>query len=41
MKLAAAYAIANSVSEDKLNCDNILPDQFDKSVSKAVVHAAA
>jgi malate dehydrogenase (oxaloacetate-decarboxylating) len=41
MKLAAAYAIANSVSEDKLNCDNILPDQFDKSVSKAVARAVA
>lgn len=41
MKLAAAYAIANSVSEDKLNCDNILPDPFDKSVSKAVARAVA
>ena len=41
MKLAAAYAIANSVSEDKLNCDTILPDQFDKSVSKAVARAVA
>ncbi len=41
MKLAAAYAIADSVTEDKLNCDNILPDPFDKVVPKAVARAVA
>lgn len=41
MKLAAAHAIANSVPLDKLNCDNILPNPFDKSVPKAVARAVA
>lgn len=41
MKLAAAHAIANSVPVDKLNCDNILPNPFDKSVPKAVARAVA
>ena len=41
MKLAAAHAIANSVPVDRLNCDNILPDPFDKSVPKAVARAVA
>lgn len=41
MKLAAAYAIAESVPEDKLSPDNILPDPFDKEVPKAVAKAVA
>ncbi len=44
MKLAAAYAIAGSVSESDLDPDNILPDPFDRnipvSVAKAVADAA-
>lgn len=41
MKLAAAYAIAESVPEDKLNSENILPDPFDREIPKAVARAVA
>lgn len=41
MKLAAAYAIAGSVDESKLDADNILPDPFDRSIPKAVAKAVA
>lgn len=41
MKLAAAYAIAASVPEDKLSPDFILPDSFDRNVAKAVARAVA
>lgn len=41
MKLAAAYAIAESVDESKLNADNILPDPFDRNIPKAVAKAVA
>ena len=41
MKLAAAYAIADSVPAEKLNADNILPDPFDREVPKAVAKAVA
>ena len=41
MKLAAAYAIAESVPADKLNADNILPDPFDREIPKAVARAVA
>jgi len=41
MKLAAAYAIASSVPEDKLTPDNILPDPFDRNIPKAVAKAVA
>ena len=41
MKLAAAYAIADSVDESKLNADNILPDPFDRNIPKAVAKAVA
>ena len=41
MKLAAAYAIAGSVSADKLDADNILPDPFDRSIPVAVAKAVA
>jgi malate dehydrogenase (oxaloacetate-decarboxylating) len=44
MKLAAALAIANTISEDELTEDYIIPGVFDqsvaKSVAKAVVEAA-
>ena len=39
MKVAAAYAIANSVSENELNTENILPMAFDKNVAKNVAEA--
>ena len=41
MKLAAAYAIADSVPADKLDAKNILPDPFDREVPKAVAKAVA
>lgn len=41
MKLAAAYAIAESVPADKLCADNILPDPFDREIPKAVARAVA
>ncbi len=41
MKLAAAYAIAGSVPEDKLSAENILPDPFDREIPKAVARAVA
>ena len=44
MKVAAAYAIANVVSEEELSPEYVLPDAFNKSVvenvSKAVKEAA-
>ena len=39
MKIAAAYAIANSVNDDDLNYDFILPKAFDLNVQKAVANA--
>ena len=39
MKIAAAYAIANSVKEENLGYDFILPKAFDLSVQKAVSNA--
>ncbi|MDP4153402.1 MAG: malic enzyme-like NAD(P)-binding protein [Bacillota bacterium] len=41
MKVAASYAIANLVPDDKLNVDYILPDAIDKRISKAVAAAVA
>lgn len=41
MKLAAAYAIAESVSESNLNPDNILPDPFDRNIPASVAKAVA
>ena len=41
MKLAAAYAIADSVAADRLDADNILPDPFDRSIPVAVAKAVA
>ncbi len=41
MKLAAAKAIADSVSDDELSEDNIMPSVFDRSVSMRVAEAVA
>ncbi len=41
MKVAAAYAIANLITEDELNPDYIIPNPFDKRVAKAVAEAVA
>ncbi len=41
MKLAAAYAIAAHIPEDKLTVDNIIPSALDKSVADAVAKAVA
>lgn len=39
MKLAAAYAIADVLSEDELNAEHILPTPFDPRVKEAVAEA--
>ncbi|CAH2212937.1 NAD(P)-dependent malic enzyme [Tepidibacter aestuarii] len=39
MKIAAALAIANTISDDELRADNILPKAFDKNVSHNVANA--
>lgn len=39
MKLAAAYAIANEVSDEELNEDYIIPKAFNMNVQKAVADA--
>lgn len=39
MKLAAAYAIASLVPEDKLSEDNIMPEAFDPQVAEVVANA--
>ncbi|WP_079412513.1 NAD(P)-dependent malic enzyme [Alkalithermobacter paradoxus] len=39
MKIAAAYAIANSISENELSIDNILPNPLDKNVATNVANA--
>lgn len=39
MKIAAAHAIADLVSEAELSCDNILPQAFDPRVGEAVAEA--
>ena len=41
MKLAAAYAIAELVPEDKLSPDYIIPEAFDERVGPAVAAAVA
>ena len=41
MKLAAAHAIANLVTEDKLSPEYIIPSALDKSVAEAVAKAVA
>ncbi len=39
MKIAAAYAIANTVKEDELNADYIIPKAFDAEVQSNVANA--
>lgn len=39
MKLAAAYAIAETLDEDEISVDNIIPKAFDKRVGKNVAMA--
>lgn len=39
MKIAAAHAIANSIKEEDLNTENILPKAFDRSVAINVAEA--
>ena len=41
MKVAAAYALANLVSDGELNADYILPAAFDPRVKDAVASAVA
>lgn len=41
MKLAASYAIANYVSENKLSADYIIPSALDKNVAKKVSESVA
>ena len=41
MKIAAAYAIANSIPESELSADYIIPSALDKSVSSKVAAAVA
>lgn len=41
MKIAAAYAIAGFVTEDKLSADFIIPSALDRNVGKAVAEAVA
>ncbi|ADL12485.1 NAD(P)-dependent malic enzyme [Acetohalobium arabaticum] len=41
MKIAAAYAIANLISEDELAADYIIPDPFDKRVVSKVAAAVS
>lgn len=41
MKIAAAYAIAGFVTEDKLSADYIIPSALDRNVGKAVAEAVA
>lgn len=39
MKLAAAIAIADLITDEELSADNIIPDVFDKRVCDVVAHA--
>jgi malate dehydrogenase (oxaloacetate-decarboxylating) len=39
MKIAAAYAVANTVKEEDLSTDHILPKAFDKTVADNVAQA--
>lgn len=41
MKLAAAYALANLMSDDELDPDHVVADVFDERVPKAVAKAVA
>lgn len=39
MKIAAAYAIANTIREEEISSENIIPDPFNKDVTKNVANA--
>ncbi len=41
MKIAAAYAIANLISDDELNENNVIPSSFNNRVAPAVAMAVA
>ena len=41
MKIAAAYAIADIISENEVRPDYIIPSVFDRRVSKAVAAAVS
>ncbi len=41
MKIAAAYALANLVSDDELNVEYVIPEPFDERVGSAVAQAVA
>ena len=41
MKIAAAYAIANIITDEERNAEYIIPNPFDKRVAKAVAQAVA
>lgn len=41
MKIAAAYAIASFVTDDKLKADYIIPSALDRNVARAVAEAVA
>lgn len=41
MKLAAAYAIANTIDDNELREDFVIPDPFDKNVAKAAIKTGA
>ena len=41
MKVAAAHAIANIITDEERNSDYIIPNPFDKRVAKAVAEAVA
>ena len=41
MNIAAAYAIANTIDESHLTAEYIIPDPFDKRVTKNVIKAVA
>ena len=41
MKMAAAKALSDLISEEELSADNIIPKAFDPRVGKAVAEAVA
>ncbi len=41
MKVAAAYAIAAMIPDDKLNADYILPEALDPQVARGVAEAVS
>ena len=39
MKIAAAYAIANTIGKEEISSENIIPDPFNKDVTNNVANA--